>query len=735
MKRCVEIVFMKKLISSICLFFSLVLSAQQIPLGEWRSHLSYTRARIVEQAGTTIFCASKNGLFTVNTETNAITKISKSSGAGDVTVTAIHYASQASAVIIGYESGVVDIISDDGDIVSLTSLRDSPLVGERAVQDIASVGEKAYLATDLGVILLDIPNQRLVENYRNIGPAGETVKPKEVMIASDTLLVITENGIQSGLLADNLLDFNAWTFYDETNGQSFRHLVRYNDQNFVLKDAVELWQLVGTSWQAEGTSLTTPARDLFATANNLLALTEEEIYTLLPSSGLLFSHASLTAGESFVSVSLQSFWVADSAAGLLKISGNQVASLIPSGPLSDAPTRLEDVNGSIYALFGPTVDAYDGTADELGYSLWQDGSWQQEELDNFYNLTDVDELNGALYFTGLGFGLHNASTGNTFNVENAAFSDEDELLFTSAQSFGNALWVTSYDNETALYSFREDNDVTSFASQTIGSRYPLDIIFSTDGILWMIRDNVEGLGASAYDPATDDQRTFTTTDGLPASSINQLAIDRNDQLWFATSSGPATYQPASFPFNDFGVSIPFFDNAILFENEFIFDMIIDGGNRPWFATDRGVWVLSADLNEIIHRFITENSPLPSNEVRAMEYLENSGEVFIQTTKGIVSYRSVSSVQKEASSSIKVFPNPVDPGFSGQVGFSGVAPNATLKITDVKGRLVAEINANGSTASWNLQTFNGGRAAAGVYLIFSSLADGSEGLVGKIAVLE
>jgi flagellar hook assembly protein FlgD len=61
-------------------------------------------------------------------------------------------------------------------------------------------------------------------------------------------------------------------------------------------------------------------------------------------------------------------------------------------------------------------------------------------------------------------------------------------------------------------------------------------------------------------------------------------------------------------------------------------------------------------------------------------------------------------------------------------------NAKVKITDVSGKLIKETQANGSTATWNGRNVNGGRVQTGVYLVFSSNADGTETFVGKIVVI-
>ena len=58
----------------------------------------------------------------------------------------------------------------------------------------------------------------------------------------------------------------------------------------------------------------------------------------------------------------------------------------------------------------------------------------------------------------------------------------------------------------------------------------------------------------------------------------------------------------------------------------------------------------------------------------------------------------------------------------------------MKITDVSGKLVWQTRAEGGTATWAVQDYSGKRAATGVYLVFVSNEDGSDRMVGKLAVI-
>jgi len=719
----------------ISIFVSLVGHSQNVPLNTWRSHFSYNEARIIEQAESTIFCAVANGFFTVDVLSGNIQKLNKENGLGDTRISSLHYAKQASTLVIGYESGVIDLIDSKGAITTIRTLRDTEIVGEKQIYDITSVDESAYLATSFGVVLLDLNSGTVKENYRNIGTEGNELSATDVMVQNDSIYVLSADGIRSGALSDNLLDFNVWTYFQESSSGGYSHLISSDQKLYTIKDQSGLWKFDGMAWRPTGISIPNPVRALFDN-EGLLALTSSGIFSVLPSSVLIESDDLLEGGNDLIFLD-GDYWVADGENGLLRIGAN-TETVKPEGPLIDEPTRIKWVNGQTYTFSAPEPPDYVLNT-VAGFSIFEKGNWTYAEIPGFKNITDVASFGGSRFFTSLGFGLYDESQERILNQDNSSLVESGGfggVQLSAVQSFDGSLWITSYNSSSSLYQLTSEGSILAFSSSKVGASFPLDMDISTEGVLWMKRGTLDGGGITTFDPALDLQRTFRTSDNLPTSTVSGISIDADDEVWISTTSGVANFGSGSFPFNDFDVSIPVFQNGFLFEDEAVNDVLTDGGGRIWFATQNGVWVLSRDLTTVVHQFTIENSPLPSDNILQFAYDEPNGEVFILTDKGLVSYRSASSAAKDIhSSEISIFPNPVNPGFSGTVGLSGLARNAIVKITDARGRLVRELVANGGTASWDLRTFRSARVQSGVYLVFSSSEDGMETLVGKIAVLQ
>jgi hypothetical protein len=102
---------------------------------------------------------------------------------------------------------------------------------------------------------------------------------------------------------------------------------------------------------------------------------------------------------------------------------------------------------------------------------------------------------------------------------------------------------------------------------------------------------------------------------------------------------------------------------------------------------------------------------------------------------MVSYRSNSTQPSESLSAVTIFPNPVRPGYGGEVGIKGLMNESVVKITELSGRLIYETTSQGGTASWNLNDYTGRRARGGIYMVFIVSGDGTEKLAGKLAVID
>ena len=164
---------------------------------------------------------------------------------------------------------------------------------------------------------------------------------------------------------------------------------------------------------------------------------------------------------------------------------------------------------------------------------------------------------------------------------------------------------------------------------------------------------------------------------------------------------------------------------------------IDSANRKWIGTNgNGVYLISADNMQQIHHFKSEETPLLSNNIHDIDISHKSGEVFISTDCGLCSYISDATEVNEDNNSDNVYayPNPVEPSYNGLVTVVGLSYNADVKITTTNGVLVNQGRSNGGSYTWDATDLDGRRVASGIYMVHTATADGSKGVVCKIAVI-
>ena len=250
-------------------------------------------------------------------------------------------------------------------------------------------------------------------------------------------------------------------------------------------------------------------------------------------------------------------------------------------------------------------------------------------------------------------------------------------------------------------------------------------------------------GTSLEDISDDQYYLYKTGEGLgnlPNVKVHSMAIDREGSIWIGTEEGIAVVHCPSQVFNggcDAQQILVQQDgfNGFLLANETVTAIAVDAGNRKWVGTTNGIWLFSADGTEQLSFFNDENSPLFSNNIFAIAIDHSNGEVFVGTDQGLISFRGEALEGGDMHNDVYAFPNPVEPGYEGPIAITGLVQDAEVKITDVSGTLIYQTPAFGGQAIWNGKDTNGRRANSGVYLVFSTNADGTENFVTKILFIQ
>ena len=118
----------------------------QITMGQWRTHLPYQYAFLVETTDDRVFCSTTGGLFYYKLDDNLVEKISKVDGLSDNGVSAMRWNSELETLILAYENSNLDIIRN-GVVMNIPDIMKKQITGDKSIYDIYYIENNAYLST------------------------------------------------------------------------------------------------------------------------------------------------------------------------------------------------------------------------------------------------------------------------------------------------------------------------------------------------------------------------------------------------------------------------------------------------------------------------------------------------------------------------------------------------------------------------------------------------------------
>ena len=725
----------------------------EIPVLSWRSHLSYHDIKSLAFSEDRLYSAAPNGVFSIDLEELSITKITKNDGLSDVSIGSIGYDIPLGLFVIGYASGNIDLITEDR-ITNINILKEANIDRSKQFHAIGFHEGLVYLSGDQGIIVIHPNRSEIVASYTHLGPSGELLAVYGTAFSNDSIYAATSSGILSASLERqvNKQDFNNWR--RAFPALSFNRIEKLEANSFIARENDTLYAYNGNEWSVLPLTFTDGVTDITVYDSHLYVLSGQRVIEvqngavthITPLQGIPTIYQRLLVNAS-------GFWLGSEGNGVIWYREGNREMYFPPGPAQDHVWKAVENDNGIYVLgggFSTDIMPF-GRAGDL--SLFSDNSWTTHPLvstagDTVRDLLDLLSVTGnGTYAASFSQGLlrlndlqevtivHENSSNSTLQSANGSMS-----MTGIAKENGN-LWMTNYGFERSLHRWEIESDRwTPYTFLNAIGRYPISLEILPNGDKWMAIDPNRGGGILVFNEENNRERYLTRNGGLgglPGSGVTSMVLDRKDALWIGTHSGIAFF---SNPFNILNnepvtATVPVFENQLLLRNEFITAIAIDAGNRKWIGTHHnGIWLFDESGESLVYHFTEINSPLLSDSITAIHINDHTGEVFIGTSHGLVSFRSDATTGQPSHQNVRVFPNPVPLNFNGVVTISGLVNAAQVKITDVSGKLVKEILANGSTAIWDARSYNRQRVKTGIYLVFSTDEDGTETFVGKIAVI-
>ena len=764
----------------LCVAASSYVAAQK-GVGQWSSYLAYYETTQVAEAGNCVYAVANGSLYSYGKEDNSLVYYSRQTGLSDGDISHISYNPNVARLLITYSNGNIDLLDESG-VYNLSYLLDNSGVTDKTINSVTQYNEYAYLSTNFGIIALNMDKREIKDTYKlNDKVYSVAIDGENIYAATSTL------GLIYAPLSSNLLDYNVWKTYPLSSSEIQKGSVSrigFFGQNLCLLTDKGI-HYKGTDGVVKSLLKNSSLKDMTIQNGKLMAHTVSELYIYSSLTDRDVVKAGTVNGVSSLK-SEGTYWIAAGTSGIkgVRKSGSGFETIVEStGDNTAYPKRNYNYYMTTYGnkLLVVGGGRWTNRWGRPGtFMEYEDGKWfnfdentinknpganENNQFRRFWDYTGVaiDPKDPTRYFiSSYGEGIVELKDKEPVQLYNHTNSELDYILPSSPYNYirvggitfdgeGN-LWMTNCEVESVLKVLKADGTWKRFRFDGYKNVSMADkITITSNGYKWINSPygSVRGLFVlndnGTIDDESDDEyhfySTFSDTNGtIDVSGYYCVTEDKEGQVWIGTNRGPiicTSYRDINnircsriIRTNDDG------ESYYLLDGEQINAIAVDGGNRKWIATNSsGVFLVSDDGMETIAHFTTENSPLPSNQINSLAINQITGEVFIGTEKGLVSYMSDATEGSEDYSNVYAYPNPVRPEHGDKVTIMGLMDESNVKITDIRGNIIYQGKSAGGTFTWDCCKKGGRRVATGVYLVLSATPEAKESVVTKIMVVK
>ena len=748
-----------------------------IMANNWHSYLSYYQIIAIARSDQKIFAANENGLFSCQFSDKSFETYSRVEGLSDSGISAINWSDSGGGLLIGYANGNLDLLVGHK-IVNLPDIKFKGGIAKKAIRNIFCEGEFAWLSCDFGIVKINLKRWEVVETWF-IGPGALPIGVSELAADAQYFWAATETGIFKALKSNpNLQDYHNWNLQDQIPvfQKNFKSIAILGNKVYSCDSDGKCYAFDGSNWQILYPEIPGIRKikafptTLALICDNRIELIKQNGHTTLLNYGTLTPIASNIYPSDALITTSGEVWIGDHKFGLIQNSSDGLfVSATPSCPSDNNAYRLTISGTNLYV--GTASDDPQQADLPAEIHRLQDQHWfslneyTEHGLSGLKNITGVvpslgnpehfwasTKENGLLEFNG----NESIKIYNSNNSTLESFNGKCKTGGLKVDANGN-LWITNASVKHQLQVLKPDGTLKALSYPGIDNQFVAagDMIITKTDTKWIIVNNSDLFAlqtGSTPDNATDDlsrktsvRSRFTnseTTIIKGYNQINALAEDHDGYLWVGTENGIVLYSnPESlFANTDFYGVQPAVDLGDglyhpLLDNISITSIAVDGGNRKWFGTtNSGVYLYSADGSRLIDHFNTGNSPLFSDHVNTIAINPTSGEVFLATDHGLISWKGDATEGRDSFKKLYVWPNPVRETYNGEITIDGLMTESNVKIADISGNLIYKTTSNGGRATWDGKRKNGERVNTGVYLIFCTDSEGNQARVLKLLVI-
>lgn len=753
-------------------------SYSQKAIGEWTDYRSFASARNVVDSGEKIYCVTDGGLFSYNKSDNSVAKMTAINGLSDVGVQKVAYSKENNLLFIAYQNSNIDLLIGNT-VYNLSDIKRKQIQASKTINSIMFAGKLAYLSCGFGIVVVNLEKKEIKDTYF-IGNEGDYLNVLDLATDGQYFYAATVSGVYKASVAEpNLQNYNNWIRQANVpHADKKFNAVEYFNGHIIVDytndqwDGNELYQLNGNAWNRVLSGVNY-ASDITVNGNYIVFAGQEtvEVYDnnmarvkAVPKYPVAGHEKEIVYTMSAIIDSQNVLWIAYQKLGLVRL-GTQAEQIIPDGPIDNNVFSLAMNGQDLWVASGGRSAAWNNVWMNPQFQLQREGKWTVFDKTKFPVPNDfrdivciaADPKSPDHVFAGSwGGGVLEFADGKFVKrYDNYNSSLQTQLPGSPTEAYvriggldfdsKGTLWVSNTGVANVLSSMQSDGTWKAYELAGAAGKYIGKLVVTKNDDKWiMIRSN--GLYAlNAANSVSKAQKVvayFTNgTDEIytDMNDVNTFALDNNGALWVGTSIGVAVFGNPEKVWKDAPMYASRPDGnkknktfEPLLQTEVVTAITVDGANRKWIGTkSSGVYLVSEAGDEELQHFTTENSPLLNNEITDIAIDQKTGEVFIGTTSGLISYMGEAIEGNNEFADVYVYPNPVRETYDGPVVVKGLVDNTDVRITDITGNLVYKTKSLGGQAIWDGKNLNGNRCKTGVYLVFLTDAQGEQKKITKL----
>ncbi|MGM9811992.1 MAG: hypothetical protein ACI30V_04025 [Muribaculaceae bacterium] len=768
----------KKLTVSLMVILSAI--AAQAAIGTWKIHPIFgsVPTNAVDVGGKVYYLVSNN-LYCYDKETSENATYDRSNYLNDSQISNIYYNYSKKYLLVAYKNSNIDIVCSDGKVVNIPDIANALLTTAKTINDVTFADGAAYVATAFGYVVINDEKFEIAESrIYNVNITSAAKVGGTLLLGSANGLYYGNASKAHSTMSTLTLNTN----YKSTKiypleGNAF---IQYGSTTatyeVALDDANEPADItLKASIASAVPTFVQPVKSLDAV---IVGYITTPCYYTVSADGSAATRVALpssTQNEIITSQETDGSWWTIGANGLRKITiDGTTATTVLDYQRINASTcsnpfflTYDKVNDKLYVTNSGKQTNYGAGVNEvttlntLSNSQWSEinpvitqnrNSSRKYLYNTFYPLFDPDDSH--TFYLGSEYEGFFKFTDN----EQVAHWDWTNSPMQDYKSYNCHVGAYQFDKSGNLWLLQAEatNPLMVLPKDKLNAENPSasdwiipDVTFSANyrQFLVITKHNIKvytnGNWASRMvfiDDNGDPSGPITKQEYRYLSTLDQdmrnfswnwlfcLVEDKDGMVWVGADTGVARYDPvkcaAQGDAQVYRPKVPRNDGTnnadYLLDGVRVNCIAVDGTNRKWIGTNTsGLYLVSADGTEIIEQFTTANSILPSDRIISVCCNPNNNKVYVGVEGGLLEYESDSTTPSQSYDDVYVYPNPVRPEYTGVITIKGLMENSLVKIADVSGNVVAQLQSNGGMATWDGCNSDGSRVKSGVYFVLAS----------------